>query len=202
MDALWPWLTIAGLGAFHGANPAMGWLFAVALGMHRGGQRAVLAATAPIAVGHAASIAIVVAVFYGFAVTFDGTVLRAGCGALLIAWAVQHAAYGHGRWGVRVGMQASSAALAVWSFMMATAHGAGLMLIPALGPICLSGGSGTAPFAAVGVHTGAMLLTTSVIAVVVYRWAGLAFLRGAWVNLDWLWGLALTAAGGILIAGA
>src|SRR6266403_5466727 len=134
---LWPWLALAGLGASHGLNPAMGWLFAVALGLHRHSRRLVWLSPLPIAFGHALSIAVAAGAFLlaGFAI--DLRAIRIGAGLVLIGWALYHWRYGHRR-RVRVGMQAGVAALAVWSFLMATTHGAGLMLWPVLMPLCLS----------------------------------------------------------------
>lgn len=209
MTGLWPWLTLAGLGAFHGLNPAMGWLFAVALGLHRQSRTVVLVSLLPIAFGHA--LAIVLAVFLVIVVgtSVDQTLLRVGTGILLIGWAIYHALYGH-RHRVRVGMQTGLAGLVLWSFLMATAHGAGLMLLPVLIPLCLAASpaaeltaSAALPvsLAAVGVHTAVMLAVTGAIAAIVYHWAGLEFLRRGWINLDLLWTVALIGAGVLLIIG-
>ncbi len=207
MAELWPWLTLAGLGAFHGLNPAMGWLFAVALGQHRHSRRVVLVSLMPIAIGHAVAIAVVVAAVLALGMVVDLGVIRMGGGVLLIVWAAYHGLYGH-RHRVRFGMSVGMAGLGVWSFLMASAHGAGLMLVPVVIPLCLAasraheltaGGSLPVSLAAVAVHTLAMLVVTGAIAVAVYEWLGLAFLRRGWVNVDRLWTLALIAAGAVLI---
>ena len=207
MTALWPWLTLAGLGAFHGLNPAMGWLFAVALGLHRKSRGVVLLSLLPIAFGHALAIVLAVFLVIVIGVSIDQSVLRIGTGILLIGWAIYHALYGH-RHRVRVGMQTGMAGLVLWSFLMATAHGAGLMLLPVLIPLCIAASpaaeitvSAALPvsLAAVGVHTAAMLAVTGAIASVVYHWAGLEFLRRGWINLDLLWTIALAGAGALLI---
>ena len=137
MTALWPWLTLAGLGAFHGLNPAMGWLFAVALGLHRQSRTVVLVSLLPIAFGHALAIVLTVFLVIVVGTSVDQTLLRIGTGILLIGWAIYHALYGH-RHRVRVGMQTGMAGLVLWSFLMATAHGAGLMLLPVLIPLCIA----------------------------------------------------------------
>src|SRR5207248_2628167 len=137
---LWPWLALAGLGAFHGLNPAMGWLFAVALGLHRHSRRIVWLSPLPVALGHALSIAMVAGVFLWAGFVIDLRAVRIGAGLFLIGWAFYHWRYGH-RHRVRVGMQAGLAALAVWSFLMATTHGAGLMLWPLLMPLCFPAAS-------------------------------------------------------------
>jgi hypothetical protein len=134
----WPWLALAGLGAFHGLNPAMGWLFAVALGLHRHSRRVLWLSPLPIALGHALSIAIVAGAFLWAGLVIDLRAVRIGAGLFLIGWALYHWRYGH-RHRVRVGMQAGLAALTAWSFLMATTHGAGLMLWPVLMPLCFSG---------------------------------------------------------------
>lgn len=207
MSDAWPWLALAGLGAFHGLNPAMGWLFAVALGLHRNDRRVVWLSLLPIAVGHALSVAAVAAAIVALGAMVDGRGLTAAAGLILIAWALYHWRYGsHHR--VRVGLQTGLAGLGVWSFLMATGHGAGLMLWPVLMPLCFPTGvaAGTVdPFVpalfGVGLHTLAMLAVTALIAVAVYEWIGLAVLRHAWINLDLIWSLALAAAGtGLLLA--
>ena len=206
MSDAWPWQALAGLGAFHGLNPAMGWLFAVALGLHRGSRRALFGALLPLAAGHALSIALVAGMFVSASLLTGARALQVVAGAVLIGWAVYHALYGHHR-RARFGMTVGLLGLTAWSFLMATAHGAGLMLMPALAPLCLAGsGDGTAlqPYgaalAAVGLHTGAMLAATATCATLVYEASALGLLRSAWINLDWLWTAALVVAGLILLA--
>lgn len=206
LTGVWPWLSFAGLGVFHGLNPAMGWLFAVALGLHRHSRRAVLLALPPMAAGHALSIWLVAAVMLAMGTVVDTVVIRVTAGIVLVLWAAYHWLYGH-RHRVRVGMTAGVMGLALWSFLMATAHGAGLMLLPALVPLCtgmptIGSGSLLVSLAAVGVHTLAMLTVTGLIAIVVYEWVGLAFLRRGWINFDLLWTGALVATGLLLIVTA
>jgi hypothetical protein len=206
VNELWPWLALAGLGAFHGINPAMGWLFAVALGLHRHSRAIVLTALLPVAIGHALAILAVALAVVVLGVMVDQRTIGLAGGALLIGWAAYHTLYGS-RHRVRFGMQVGMLGLAAWSFLMASAHGAGLMLVPVLIPLCLAAapaqeltaaGSLPVALAAVGVHTLAMLATTGVIALAVYEWFGLAFLRKGWINLDLLWTIALVATGLIL----
>jgi hypothetical protein len=207
MREMSPWLVLAGLGAFHGINPAMGWLFAVALGLHRQSRRVVWLSLIPIAVGHAVSIAVVVAAVVTLGLIVDRRFLELAAGIVLLGWALYYALYGH-RHRVRVGMQTGMVGLGVWSFLMATGHGAGLMLVPVIMPLCLSASpteesitAASLPIAlaAVAVHTGAMLAVTAAMAGVVYEWMGLAFLRRGWINLDLIWIAALAATGLILI---
>ncbi|MCS6877335.1 MAG: hypothetical protein RMK73_09680 [Geminicoccaceae bacterium] len=198
-----PWLVVAGLGAFHGINPAMGWLFAVALGMHRGSGRVVAWATVPIALGHAASVLATLVAFLALGSVVELASLRRAAGLLLLGWSVWVFRRGHPR-RVRVGMTAGFAGLFVWSFTMASAHGAGLMLLPALIPICFADASGTVPHLAttttravlvVLVHGAAMVGATALVAFLVFRVLGIAVLRSAWINLDLLWAGALALTG-------
>ena len=202
----WPWIVIAGLGLYHGVNPAMGWLFAVALGLHRKSQGVVLLSLVPIALGHAAAVAATLAIFLTLGLVIDHTVLTWIAAAALLAWAAWHGLYGH-RQRVIVGMQTGLVGLLAWSFVMASAHGAGLMLMPAVMPLCatsepaaLSTTATTLPaLAALGLHTAAMLATITVIALAVYRWLGVGFLRRGWINFDLVWIGALVASGVVLL---
>ena len=202
-----PWLALIGLGAFHGVNPAMGWLFAVALGLHRQSRRVVWLSLVPIALGHALSVLLVVAAVLLLGTVIDPGWLSRAAGLALLGWAGWHWKYGH-RHRVRVGLQTGLAGLAGWSFLMATAHGAGLMLVPVVMPLQHAASAAShmgasesvaLSAAAVGVHTAAMLATTGLVAVTVYEWMGLAFLRRGWINLDLLWVAALAVAGVILL---
>jgi hypothetical protein len=187
----------------------MGWLFAVALGLHRGGRRTVLVALLPIALGHALAVLAVVLAVLAFGAVLDPALVRRLSGLVLLGWAAWHALYGH-RHRVRFGMTTGMAGLGAWSFLMAMAHGAGLMLIPLLAPLGMMGGGmhghhhggGMATMgslrpalAAVTVHSLAMLATTAVVAVLVHDWVGVGVLRRGWVNLDLLWTAALVAVG-------
>ncbi|HEX5998127.1 MAG TPA: hypothetical protein VFZ16_01820, partial [Hyphomicrobiaceae bacterium] len=194
MTDTWPALYLAGLGVFHGLNPAMGWLFAVALGLHRQSRATVFAALLPIAMGHALSIAAVAGLLVTAGLLIPRAAIQMGCSLLLLGWAIYHWRYGH-RHRVHFGLQVGMTGLAAWSFLMATAHGAGVMLWPALMASCAPGNVSLAglgePMAAaavaVAIHTLALLATTAVVASLVYEWAGLAVLRRAWLNVDQVW---------------
>jgi len=192
----WQLVAIAGLGAFHGLNPGMGWLFAVALGLHRQQRQTVWLALLPIALGHAASVAFVGLAFLWLGWLVDGRPLRLSAALVLFGWALYHWRFGH-RHRVRFGMQVGLAGLFAWSFLMATGHGAGLMVWPALMPLCLPSGVAAASgwlaagLTAVGVHALAMLSVTAAVGATVYEWVGLGVLRRAWLNIDVLWGAAL-----------
>ncbi|WP_454727126.1 MULTISPECIES: hypothetical protein [Cupriavidus] len=205
----WPWLVIAALGLFHGINPAMGWLFAVALGLHRGRRKVVLLALLPIALGHALAVALVLAATLMLGSLLDLAWMARAGGAALLGWAAWHALRGHRRH-PRVGMQAGMAGLALWSFLMAGAHGAGLMLVPVMLPLCGAAAPGGSPvpalllpaLLALGLHTLAMLLAIGTVALLVYDRLGVAFLRTGWLNLDKLWTAALLACGAWLLFAA
>ena len=204
------------LGALHGLNPGMGWLFAVALGTQQADRRAVWRALGPLALGHALAIAAAVALALGLGVVVPSGVVRWGAAALLVGlgvWQLRgHRHMGLGRW--RVGLRASGRELTVWSFIVATAHGAGLMAAPFALRAVPSGvashsGHGTHASAALAsvasldwptlwatsVHTAGYLLVTAVLAVVVYERAALHLVRRAWVNFDLLWAAALVVTG-------
>ena len=211
MDSLWPWVLVALLGAYHGLNPAMGWLFAVALGMQEGDRRAVLRALPPIAVGHEASIVLAAALVLGLGLLADTSVLHMGAGIALFAFGIFRfiKPRAHFRW---VKARVSRGELAWWSFLMSTAHGAGLMVAPVL----IGAGAGTAEAQdhaiaaaqdqglsllgsgiAVVLHVGAMLAVMGLLALLVFdRW-GLSVLRKGWVNLDAVWAGAFVLAGAI-----
>lgn len=200
------WIALAVLGAFHGINPAMGWLFAVARGLQEGRRREVLRSLIPIAVGHEASIALVVALVAGAGFVAAPVVVRMVGAAILVGFgAYKLIRPRHPRW---VGMRISEPELAVWSFLMSTAHGAGLMLFPIVAGGALdaheaAGGTAhiagaftlTSGAAAVTVHVAGMLAVMGVVALVVYEKIGLRFLRRGWVNLDRVWAVALVGAG-------
>jgi hypothetical protein len=209
MKALWPWLVLASLGAFHGINPGMGWLFAVALGLQEKSRQAVRRALLPIALGHAASIGVVVLAVGLLQAVLPESVVRYLCAVVLGVFGLMRLVRArHPRW---VGMRVSFRDLTLWSFLMASAHGAGLMLVPLLlqwpaedashyrlmaalwPPSAMT--SPARVLAAVGVHTLSLFLVTSAVALLVYEKLGVAFLRSAWLNLDVLWAAALFIAG-------
>ena len=209
MSRVWPWLILFGLGAYHGINPAMGWLFAVSLGLQNRSRRAVLMAIPPIAIGHAISIVLVVALLWLAQASLPLTWVRYGAAAILFAFGLSRFIRSrHPKW---VGMQVGFRDLTLWSFLMASAHGAGLMLLPVLlGSDHSSHASHTghlAPqqmpsvndpsqwLAAVVVHSAGYLLVSLLIALLVYEKLGLSLLRRAWFNVDVIWMIALMISG-------
>ena len=198
---LWPWLALVGLGIFHGINPAMGWLFAVALGLHRQNRKIVVMSWAPIALGHTAAVAALVFAVLALGLVVNHAILNRLAAALLLGWAVWHAVRGH-RQRLRVGMRTGLAGLALWSFLMSSGHGAGLMLLPVVLPLCASGSAPhwlSSTMTAIGLHTAAMLAMIAGISVIVYDWVGLAVLRSSWINFDLIWIAALGICGVLLL---
>jgi hypothetical protein len=200
---------MAGLGAYHGLNPAMGWLFAVGLGLQERSRGAVLRSLAPIAIGHELALAVVAGLVITLGVLSDPGPLRAGAAVALIAFGLFRFARprAHPRW---TRGHVNRRELTWWSFLMSSAHGAGLMVAPVLlgaGSVAQAGdhdhlaemGLGTLSVAeaalAISVHVGAMLLVMAAIAVLVYERLGVSFLRRAWLNTDHLWAAAFIGAG-------
>jgi len=200
------WLMLL-LGAYHGLNPGMGWLFAVALGMQEQKGIAVARSLVPIAVGHAVAIGSVALIAAFLGRTLPLVVIRYFVAAVLVGLGIYCLVrHQHPRW---VRMKVGFRDLTVWSFLMASAHGAGLMVVPVLlgsntveAQSRMTGNSHVSPTAsplaamlATGVHTVAYLAVTGLIAWVVYRKLGLALLRKAWLNFDLVWAAALVATG-------
>lgn len=173
MANIWPWLAVAGLGALHGLNPANGWMFAAAWSVRSGDRALALRALLPIAVGHAASVVLVAAAVAGAAALGPSIdlvalqVLAVGTVAIIAIPCLRSRA------ARRHGASAGHAGLALWSFLMSTVHGAGLMLVPALMPLCIgdasvreitASGSLLLALCAVAVHMAAMLAVTGAMA--------------------------------------
>ncbi len=201
------------LGAYHGLNPAMGWLFAVALGMQECSRRAVLRSLPPIALGHELSIALVAALVIGLELVSDPRLLHLAAGAALIGFGVFRFVKPrtHFRW---TKMRVKRSELGVWSFLMSTAHGAGLMVAPVL--LATDGSSGGShdhalsdmslgsmsipeTALAIALHVGAMMVVMACVAVLVYEKLGVAVLRRAWINSDGLWAAAFVVAGALTL---
>jgi len=198
------------LGAYHGINPGMGWLFAVALGMQQGRARGVWRALPPIVLGHGLAVGVVLAVAAAAQLVVPLDTLRIVVASILIAfglyrlWRHRHPRYG--------GMQVGFRDLTIWSFLMASAHGAGFMVLPlVMGTSAdlhaataghahaATGAAGWPLSIALGVHTLTYLAVTALIAWIVYSRVGLAILRTAWFNLDWLWACVLVVTGAIVL---
>jgi hypothetical protein len=186
------------LGAYHGINPGMGWLFAVARGMQEHRSRAVASSLPPIALGHALAIGIVILIAKLAQVALPMTYIRIGVATALVGLGVYKLVRSrHFRWG---GMQVGFRELTIWSFLMASAHGAGLMVLP----VVLAGSHAHHHAAAHGaangmwatlIHTLGYFSVTALVALFVYQRFGLAMLRRSWFNLDLIWAIALVVTG-------
>ena len=195
----------------------MGWLFAVALGLQEQKRAAVLRALLPIALGHALSIGVIIAAVLAARISLPHRPLKIAAAAILFGFGLYRLFRSrHPNW---VGMQVGFGDLTLWSFIMASAHGAGLMLVPFFltspgkpntNHIGAHNGSehlwGFANFsgpslltASVAVHTLGYLLTTALLAILVYEKLGVAILRRAWFNIDLIWMLALMITGAFIL---
>jgi hypothetical protein len=196
------WSAAAVLGAWHGLNPAMGWLFAVAIGFQYGRAATLLRALAAIAVGHAVSVCLALALMVTAALVLPVRVLQYGGAAALFAFAAYLILRRRTHPG-RPGMRRGFAELVFWSFLMSSAHGAGLMLFPVLmrgtvGPMAHAHAAHTLYGNSVNlliVHSVAMFATMVAVALLTYRVLGVGFLRRAWINLDIIWIAALVLSG-------
>jgi len=192
------WSTLFLLGAYHGINPGMGWLFAVARGMQERRTQAVAWSLVPIAIGHALSIGAVVLLAGLAQVALPLTYVRIGVAVALLGLGVYKLIRSrHFRWG---GMQVGFRELTIWSFFMASAHGAGLMVLPVVltGPhahhhVASQGAAGG--IWATLIHTLGYFIVTAAVALLVYQKFGLARLRRSWFNLDLIWAIALVVTG-------
>lgn len=215
MSHAWPWVVLALLGAYHGLNPGMGWLFAMAIGLQEKSRTAIVRSLTPIAVGHAAAIALAILVLRSVQDVFPLRSLKLMVAAVLFilgAYRIFRASHPSG-----AGMRVGARDLFVWSFLMASAHGAGLMLLPVLlaqpmpgmthtmtsgmptGDMHLSASTITL---AVLIHTLSLLLVAGILAVFFYETyekLGLSLLKRTWLNFDLLWAMALIIAGFIAL---
>jgi hypothetical protein len=203
----WAWATLFLLGAYHGINPAMGWLFAVALGLQKQNGRAVWQALVPIATGHALAIGLVILVAVLAGAVLPLHVMKICVVVVLLGFGMYRiVGKNHSHWG---GMQVGFRDLTIWSFLMASAHGAGFMLLPVLlGMSAMDTGhhmhemvlpGAGSQLLAIVLHTLGYLLLTGTIAWVVYTRVGLSLLRKAWLNLDLIWAMALIATAGLTL---
>lgn len=207
LPSVWPWAALALLGAYHGINPGMGWLFAVARGLQHRSRRAVLGSLLPIAAGHEASILVVVLAVALTQQLLPPHTVRLIAALVLVAFGLYKLARprSHPSGG---GMRLGPGRLAGWSFLMSSAHGAGLMLAPVLLGLPVADHysdlrvlSLTA-LGAASLHVATMLTAMGVVAVVVYERVGLAFLRRGWFNLDLAWTGALLVSGAVTLVTA
>ncbi len=209
MDAaVVPWTALLLLGAFHGINPGMGWLFAVALGMQENSAGAVWRALLPLGLGHACAIAVTLLAVIAAGMIIPVNMLRWPAGIVLVAFGIRRLLrHRHPRWGsMRIGM----AGLTAWSFLVATAHGAGLMVVPvwlharqpadAIHAAHMHTAADLASgVTATAVHGASYLVVTALVAWVVFAKLGVGLLRSAWINVEVMWAAALIVSGLTLV---
>jgi hypothetical protein len=224
-ESLAPILTMMAFGAYHGLNPGMGWLFALSVGLQRRSDRAIWSSLLPIAAGHASSLALVAILVFVSAHYISTPMLEITTALILIGFGIYKIFnyYRHPRW---VGMQVGMRDLTWWSFLMATAHGAGLMIAPLvltmalpcvesdMSSMAMAGDhmamahAGVAMGADLGIvlgilmHTLAMLAVMALVAWFVYKRFGLRILRSHWINFDLIWAAALMIAGAVALLGS
>jgi hypothetical protein len=203
-NVLWPWAALVLLGAHHGVNPGMGWLFAVARGLQEKSRRAVVGSLLPIAIGHEASIVVVVVAVSLTEQLVPPFFVRLLAGLVLVSFGVYKLARPRshpGGFGMRIG----PAGLAMWSFLMSSAHGAGLMLAPVLLGLPVYSAYhnlneiSLQAVAAASLHVAAMLFVMGVVSVLVYEKVGVGILRRGWFNLDLGWSIVLIASGAVTL---
>ena len=213
------WLGVLAIGAYHGLNPAMGWPLAVARGMEHRRGAAVFATFVPLGAGHLLAMALVLVPFAMLSwLLVWGREVRIGAAALVILFGVSRLVLRrHPRWMMRI----RPSQLMLWSLLMATAHGAALMLLPFVMGLCetpqLTPGRSPGAFGHDGVmllmqssvgtavavaliHSAAMICAGLAVAWIVYRYLGLRALRSTWLNLDAVWALSLIVSGGVALA--
>ena len=207
------WTAMIGLGAYHGINPGMGWLFAVALRKQARRASAMWRALPPLALGHVLAVGVVVVLAAGARVVLPLDLLKVVIAVTLITLGIYRLwRHRHPRFG---GMQVGFRDLSIWSFLMASAHGAGLMVVPfvidtedsvsALAEVhahharTAVASTALTDASAVGLHSLSYLLVSALVAWIVYRKLGVAFLRIAWFNLDWVWAGALVITGVLVV---
>jgi hypothetical protein len=204
------WVMLISLGAFHGINPGMGWLFAVALGLQERRRGAVLRALVPLGAGHALAVAGSVGLALAIGTVVPMRALRWSIAIVLVSLGIMRCfRHLHPRW---VGMRVGFGGLTVWSFLMATAHGAGLMVVPVFVGMSMAdsgehlhhagaaaGTNAGAALVATGVHAASYLVVTAFVAVLVFDKLGVGILRRAWFNLDLIWAIALMASGAVTL---
>lgn len=208
----WLWAAIVASGLYHGFNPGMGWPLAVAAGMMDRNARALLAALVPLSAGHLLAMLVMLLPFAMLlALVQWAPQIQVAAGLLVVGYGALRLVYPrHPRMLARI----RPAQLALWSFVVAIAHGAGLMLVPIYLGLCESAGLDTGHEAAatlVGanlgmalivsvVHSLAMIAAGGSAAWLVYRYLGLQYLSRSWFNLDRVWAVSLIVVGAIALA--
>ena len=207
------WLTVIVSGVYHGVNPGMGWPLAVSAGLMGKGRRDLIASLGPLGAGHFLAMAGILAPFAAMTALIAWQhEIRIGAGLVVIAAGAYLLVARHPRFLARI----KPTQLALWSFTVATVHGAGLMLLPIYLGLCtageqdaghqaaaalMRGNLGTAIAVSI-VHAAAMIVSGGIVAFAVYEWLGLRFISKSWFNLDVVWALSLILVGAIGVSNA
>jgi hypothetical protein len=208
------WLAVVVSGVYHGLNPGMGWPLAVTAGLMGRGRRDLIASLAPLGAGHFLAMAGILLPFAAMTALLGWQdQIRVGAGLLVITGGVYLLINRrHPRFLARI----RPTELALWSFAVAMAHGAGLMLLPIYLGICsaaeqdtghqaaaalMRGNSWTAMVVSI-VHATAMIVSGGFVALAVHQWLGLRFISKSWFNLDVVWALSLVLVGAIGVTSA
>jgi hypothetical protein len=207
----WLWLAVVASGLYHGVNPGMGWPLAVSAGLMERSSRAMLAALGPLAAGHLLAMLLVILPFALLVALVDWQrQVQIGASLLVIGFGIFRLVY---RRHPRALARIRPTQLGLWSFAVAIAHGAGLMLVPIYLGLCreadLDNGhiaAGTLINANLGmavlvsvVHAAAMIAAGGCLAWLVYRFFGLKFISRSWFNLDTSWAISLILVGAVAL---
>ena len=210
--SVWLWLAIVVSGLYHGINPGMGWPLAVAAGLMDKSPRALFAALWPLSIGHlAAMLAMLLPFALLLALVQWQHQIQAGAAILVIAFGLFRLLYPRHP---RVLARIRPTHLALWSFVVAIAHGAGLMLVPIYLGLCQTADANAGHQSAAilsranlemamivsVVHTLAMVSAGGCAAWLVYRYLGLRYVSRSWFNLDTIWALSLILVGAVALA--
>jgi hypothetical protein len=203
------WLAVIASGLYHGLNPGMGWPLAVSAGLMERNPRALVAALGPLAGGHLLAMLLVILPFAFLVILAEWQrEVQIGASLLVIGFGIFRLLHQrHPRALARI----RPTQLALWSFAVAIAHGAGLMLVPIYLGLCRNTDPDTGHEAAgtlihtnlgmavlvSAVHAAAMIAAGGCLAWLVYRYLGLKFVSRSWFNLDTVWAVSLILVGGI-----
>jgi hypothetical protein len=202
------WLAVVASGLYHGVNPGMGWPLAVSAGLMQRSSGALARALWPLTIGHLLALLVVILPFSVLVVLVRWPrEIQVGASVLVIGFGIFQLFRHHPRALARIRpMQ-----LGLWSFAVAIAHGAGLMLVPIYLGLCRASGpdSGHEAIGALinasfgmavlvsGLHSVAMIVAGGLLAWLVFRYLGLKFVSRSWFNLNWVWGLSLIFVGAL-----
>jgi hypothetical protein len=206
------WLAVVASGLYHGVNPGMGWPLAVSAGLMERSSRALVAALGPLTIGHLLAMFVVILPFALLVALVEWQQqIQIGASLLVIGFGIFRFV---NRRHPRVLARIRPTQLGLWSFAVAIAHGAGLMLAPIYLGLCLAAdldkgheAAGALINANLGmvvlvsiVHSVAMIGVGGLLAWLVYRYLGLKFVSQSWFNLDATWAFSLILVGALSLA--